>query len=210
MPGPAKRSGLQQQVLNLYRACFRAARQKPAVGQTIVLFLQGLLLMLVTLSLFRKPGHGFTLIFAESFEPILSVKTILLPLNTCFGEDRNNWRHTVHPVSRISICRIKTNENSISLFFLSIAALSPPVAAVAVYDTQLTWLPCKCKDLLMLGHTSLVQSSWSRDTDRMPWSPWCSAPWRISGCPRWVAIIVNNRVDISMSNIHLLFLRAFR
>ncbi|KAL1934992.1 hypothetical protein VTP01DRAFT_4132 [Rhizomucor pusillus] len=30
MPGPAKRSGLQQQVLNLYRACFRAARQKPA------------------------------------------------------------------------------------------------------------------------------------------------------------------------------------
>lgn len=55
MPGPAKRSGLQQQVLNLYRACFRAARQKPAVGQTIVLFLQGLLLMLVTLCL-GKPA----------------------------------------------------------------------------------------------------------------------------------------------------------
>ncbi|KAH8554984.1 hypothetical protein BGW37DRAFT_219178 [Umbelopsis sp. PMI_123] len=29
MAGAVRRSGLQQDVINLYRACFRAARQKP-------------------------------------------------------------------------------------------------------------------------------------------------------------------------------------
>ena len=31
MAGAARRSGLQQDVINLYRSCFRAARQKPLV-----------------------------------------------------------------------------------------------------------------------------------------------------------------------------------
>ncbi|KAI9478478.1 MAG: hypothetical protein EXX96DRAFT_571044 [Benjaminiella poitrasii] len=29
MPGPLKRSGLQIEVINFYRKCFRAAREKP-------------------------------------------------------------------------------------------------------------------------------------------------------------------------------------
>lgn len=31
MPGPPKRSGLQNEVISFYRQCFRAARDKPLV-----------------------------------------------------------------------------------------------------------------------------------------------------------------------------------
>ncbi|CAO3665394.1 hypothetical protein INT44_007403 [Umbelopsis vinacea] len=33
MAGAARRSGLQQDVINLYRSCFRAARQKPLANR---------------------------------------------------------------------------------------------------------------------------------------------------------------------------------
>ncbi|KAM3587073.1 hypothetical protein VKS41_002119 [Umbelopsis sp. WA50703] len=33
MAAPVRRSGLQQDVINLYRACFRAARQKPIANR---------------------------------------------------------------------------------------------------------------------------------------------------------------------------------
>ncbi|KAI8376283.1 uncharacterized protein BYT42DRAFT_574081 [Radiomyces spectabilis] len=33
MAGPLKRSGLQQQVINFYRECFRAARAKPQANR---------------------------------------------------------------------------------------------------------------------------------------------------------------------------------
>lgn len=35
MPPQLKRSGLQNEVVNFYRQCFRAAREKPVVKQKI-------------------------------------------------------------------------------------------------------------------------------------------------------------------------------
>ncbi|ORZ12820.1 hypothetical protein BCR42DRAFT_453508 [Absidia repens] len=33
MAGPVKRSGLQQQIISMYRECFRAAREKPKANR---------------------------------------------------------------------------------------------------------------------------------------------------------------------------------
>lgn len=74
-----RRSGLQQQVINFYRECFREARKKPAVNAYNMSIETMAKVNLYTLwTLFRKHDPGFMHTFDASFEHMTFAKTTLL------------------------------------------------------------------------------------------------------------------------------------
>ncbi|KAL9551149.1 hypothetical protein PS6_005163 [Mucor atramentarius] len=77
MPPPLKRSGLQNEVVNFYRQCFRAAREKPAV---------------------RKQDPDFMHSFVKSSKNTTFEKLTLQQLNTCSEKEESNLRRTLKKV----------------------------------------------------------------------------------------------------------------
>lgn len=81
MPAPLKRSGLQNEVISLYRQCFRAAREKPVVkkkkknAESIN--------HLKKKTPFRKLDPVFMHLFVKNSNSIISNDPILPLLNIC-------------------------------------------------------------------------------------------------------------------------------
>lgn len=97
MSGPLKRSGLQNEVINFYRQCFRAARDKPLVSARIFSISD-----LHIKSVNSKLDLVFMHLSARNLRNTILKNPISPQLNTCWEKEENSSIHIAKRVLKMS------------------------------------------------------------------------------------------------------------